>query len=194
MLNVTGNSSRASSQNNIEPAGPLTLARFLVLVGLGVLTVVLHKTFRYPLQLPGHHGLESMAILAFGRLICTDRWAASIVGLSTAASAVAFDGGFHEGLSGPFFDFLPGFTLDLALMMMAAWRNNIFVLPFVVAAAFAMKPVLRFAGAYLVGVQFGSLRHGFLYPFMTHLMYGFLGAFIALLAWRTWAQRSSERD
>ena len=189
MQNVTGSSYRAKSLSNIEPVGPLTLARFLVLVGLGVLTVVLHKTFKYPLQLPGHHGLESMALLAFGRLICTDRWSASIVGASTALSGIAITGGLHEGWSGPFLDLLPGLALDLAVMALPSWRDKVFILPFVVAASFAMKPVFRLLGASVAGLHFGSLRHGVFYPLSTHLMYGFLGAFIAVVAWRSWSKR-----
>lgn len=193
MENVTGSSSRARSLNNIEPVGPLTAGRLLVLIGLGVATVLLHRTFRYPLQLPGHHGLESMALLAFGRLICTDRWAGTIVGASTAMSAIALDGGFHEGWSGPFLDFLPGFALDLALMAIPAWRDKVFLLPFVVALAFAMKPAFKLIGAELLGLQFGALRHGFLYPFSTHLMYGLMGSTIAVVAWRGWARLSEQQ-
>ena len=34
------------------------------------------------------------------------------------------------------------------------------------------------------GMQFGSLRAGPVYPMLTHLMFGFLGALAAVLAWR----------
>jgi len=163
-----------------------------VLVSLGALTVAMHETFRYPLQLPGHHGLESMMLLAFGRLICTDRWAATIVGLSTAASGIALHGGMHEGWTGPFLDFLPGFALDLMLMALPSWRTKVFVLPFLVAVAFAMKPVFKSVSAEVLGLHFGSLRHGFFYPIGTHLMYGFLGSFAAVVAWRGWAKRDQQ--
>lgn len=74
MTIANGGSSRARLLKNIELVGPLTLPRLAFLVALGVLTIVLHETFHYPLKLPGHHGLEGMALLALGRLSCTNRW------------------------------------------------------------------------------------------------------------------------
>jgi hypothetical protein len=41
-------------------------------------------------------------------------------------------------------------------------------------------------------MQFGSLRAGPLYPVLTHLMFGFLGALAAVLLWRA-TERYLER-
>lgn len=190
MHNAIGNSSRARLLSNIEPVGPLTLGRFLFLVCLGALTVLMHETFRYPLNLPGRHGLELMALLAFGRLICTDRWAASIVTASTALTGIAFTGSPNEGWVAPFVDFLPGIALDLAVMAAPVLLKHVYLLPFAVAACFAVKPAFKALGAELLGLQFGSLRHGPLYPILTHLMYGYLGAIAGVFGWSKWAKRS----
>ena len=39
------------------------------------------------------------------------------------------------------------------------------------------------------GMQFGSLRFGPVYPILTHLLFGFLGARAALLVWRVTRKR-----
>jgi hypothetical protein len=57
-------------------------------------------------------------------------------------------------------------------------------LPLVAAVAFAGKPVVRVIANQLFGMQFGSLRAGPVYPILTHLMFGFLGALAAVLVWR----------
>ena len=194
MQNATGSSSRARSLSNIEPVGPLTLPRFLVLVALGALTVLLHQSFHYPLKMPGHHGLEAMAILAFGRLICTDRWAATTVALSTAVTGIAFGTSLHDGWPAPVLDVVPGVALDLAVMVLPGWRTKLLLLPAAVACAYALKPLFRFAGAELLGLHFGSLRSGVLYPFSTHLMYAFAGALIATIAWRDWVRRTAKKE
>lgn len=188
-INATGRSSLASTLSSIEPAGPLTLPRFLFLVFLGALTVLLHQTFHYPLKMPGHHGLEAMAILAFGRLVCTHRWAATIVALSTATTGVAFGTSLHDGWPAPVLDVVPGVFTDLLVLAYPAWRGKLAALPAMVAVAYAMKPVLRFVGAELAGLHFGSLRSGLLFPLATHLMYAFTGALIAVVLWRGWASR-----
>ena len=57
-------------------------------------------------------------------------------------------------------------------------------LPLLAALAFATKPVVRVLANQLFGMQFGSLRAGPVYPILTHLMFGFLGALAAVLLWQ----------
>jgi hypothetical protein len=42
------------------------------------------------------------------------------------------------------------------------------------------------------GMQFGSLRFGPVYPILTHLLFGFIGALAAVLLWRA-TERAAER-
>lgn len=187
---TNGSLSRASARNSIELVGPLTAGRLLFLMALGVLTVVLHETFHYPLKMPGHHGLEGMALLVLGRLSCTSRWAATIVAMSAATTGAAVGG--HD-LSGAGLALAPGVTLDLMLMALPAWRQHLFVLPLLVALAHATKPLIRWGLAELSGFHFGSLRAGVLYPVSTHLLYGCAGALIAVVLWKVTVSRLRER-
>jgi hypothetical protein len=57
-------------------------------------------------------------------------------------------------------------------------------LPVLAALAFAAKPLVRVLANQLFGMQFGSLRAGPVYPILTHLLFGFLGALAAVLVWR----------
>ncbi len=41
-------------------------------------------------------------------------------------------------------------------------------------------------------MQFGSLRSGPVYPILTHLLFGFIGALVAVLLWRA-TERAAER-
>jgi ABC-type Fe3+-siderophore transport system permease subunit len=160
----------------------------LVLVSLGVAIVLLEQAFRWPLQLPGHHGLEAMALLVLGRLSCTTPWSATLVGASAAAAA-PFVGADH-GVLTPLFYVLPGVVLDAGyrLWPRLAGRFLLF-LPLLAALAFTAKPVLRVLANQLFGMEFGSLRAGPVYPILTHLMFGFLGALAAVLVWRVTEDR-----
>lgn len=190
MTIANGGSSRARLSKNIELVGPLTLPRLAFLVALGVLTIVLHETFHYPLKLPGHHGLEGMALLALGRLSCTNRWAATIVALSTAATAAAT--GAEHDLASAALNIAPGVVMDLAVLLFSNWRTQLLVLPLIAGLAHATKPIIRWGLAETMGVHFGSLRSGVLFPLGTHLAYGFTGALIAVLLWRTTTKRLSK--
>jgi hypothetical protein len=185
---AAGESSPRKLFGVIDLVGPLSAGRALFLASLGVAIVLLEQAFRWPLQMPGHHGLEGMALLVLGRLSCTNPWSATLVGAS-AAVAAPFVGADH-GVLMPLFYILPGIVLDLGYRLWPRLVSRaLLFLPLVAAVAFAMKPVVRVAANELFGMQFGSLRAGPVYPVLTHLMFGFLGALAAVLVWRVTERR-----
>jgi hypothetical protein len=183
MSELVGASSRRKLFGVIDLVGPLAGGRALFLASLGVAIVLLEQAFRWPLQLPGHHGLEAMALLVFGRLCCSNSWPATLVGAS-AALAAPFVGADH-GVLTPLFYVLPGVVIDLGYRLWPQLVARILIaLPLLAALAFATKPVVRVIANQLFGLPFGSLRAGPVYPILTHLMFGFLGALAAVLVWR----------
>ena len=188
---MAGESSRRKLFGVIDVTGPLTAGRAAYLVSLGVAIVLLEQAFRWPLQLPGHHGLEAMALLVFGRLSCSNPWSATLVGAS-AALAAPFVGADH-GVLTPLFYVLPGVVIDLGYRLWPQLVARILIaLPVLAALAFATKPVVRVVANQLFGLPFGSLRAGPVYPILTHLMFGFLGALAAVLVWRYTEHRLRE--
>ncbi|MBY0226231.1 MAG: hypothetical protein K2Q28_10540 [Hyphomicrobium sp.] len=182
MASVTGSSSRANSPSNIELVGPLTAGRLAFLVAIGVAIALLHETIRYPLRIPGQHGLEGMALLALARYSTTYKWGATIAALSSAGTAAAMGAGSEW--TAPFLYLAPGIALDLGVMLFAGWRTQFIVLPLVTAFAFATKPLIRLGLMEVFGMQFGSFRAGVLYPISTHIAFGFMGALMTAIAWR----------
>lgn len=185
---AAGESSPRKLFGVIDLAGPLTAGRAAFLISLGVAIVLLEQAFRWPLQLPGHHGLEAMALLVLGRLSCTNPWSATLVGAS-AAVAAPFVGADH-GVLMPLFYVLPGIVLDAGYRLWPRLVGQaLLFLPLVAAVAFAAKPVVRVMANQLFDMPFGSLRAGPVYPLLTHLMFGFLGALAAVLLWRATERR-----
>jgi len=185
---AAGESSPRKLFGVIDLVGPLTAGRALFLASLGVAMVLLEQAFRWPLQLPGHHGLEAMALLVLGRLACTNPWSATLVGASAAVAAPL--AGADHGVLMPLFYVLPGIVLDLGYRLWPQLVNRFLLLvPLLAALAFSMKPVVRVLAHELFGMQFGSLRAGPVYPILTHLMFGFLGALAAVLVWRVTERR-----
>lgn len=187
MATVTGSSSRANSPSSIELVGPLSAGRLAFLIAIGVAIVLLQETIRYPLRIPGQHGLEGMALLALARYSTTHKWGATIAALSSAGTAAAFSAG--GDWTTPLLYLAPGVALDLGVMLFAGWRAQLIVLPLITAFAFATKPLIRFGLMETLGLQFGSFRNGVLYPISTHIAFGFMGALITALAWRAAQKR-----
>ena len=188
MSGTAGESSPRKLFGVIELVGPLTAGRALFLASLGVAIALLEQAFRWPLQLPGHHGLEAMALLVLGRLSCTNPWAATLVGASAAVAAPLT--GADHGVLMPLFYVLPGVILDLGYRRWPRFaERTVLFLPLIAALALASKPVVRVLANQLFGMPFGSLRAGPLYPVLTHLMFGFLGGLAAVIVWRLTERR-----
>ena len=184
---AAGKSSARKLFGVIDLVGPLTPGRTVFLASLGVGIVALEQGFNWSLQLPGHHGLEAMALLVLARLSCTNPWSATLVGAS-AAVAAPFVGASH-GVLMPLFYVLPALVLDLGYRLSPRFGRSLLFLPLLAALAYAAKPAVRVLANQLFGMQFGSLRAGPAYPIITHLLFAFLGALAAVLVWRATESR-----
>jgi hypothetical protein len=191
MPDISGNSSPKRLFGAIDLSGSLSVGRFLWLVSAGVAIVALEAAFRWPLQLPGHHGIEAMALLALARLSCRHPVSASISGASAALAAPLF--GADHGPLMPLFYLLPAVLLDLGWRLRPRFGGLLLFVPLLTAVAFASKPVVRVLANAVFGMQFGSLRSGPVYPILTHLLFGFVGGLAAVLLWRA-TERASRED
>jgi len=180
----TGNSSPGRTSDVFEPSSELTLGLLMLLLALGAGIVALGEMFRLSLGMPGHHGLEAMALLATARLSSNFRWAATIAAASAATTAVAVGAG-HGGLV-PLFYLLPGLVIDAGVMLVPTWRSRLLWLPLFAGLGHASKPLLKWIALGGTTPHLGSMTNGLPYPFLTHLLFGFTGAFAATLLWSRW--------
>ena len=56
---------------------------------LGTIAGLMYTHLRYPLNIPGHHGLEWMALVMFGRCLSSQRYAATILATGAVAGYLA---------------------------------------------------------------------------------------------------------
>jgi hypothetical protein len=147
-------------------------AGLAALLGLGLLGFWLHQGLRWPLHLPGRHGLDWLAILVFARLLSRERWAATLVGLSATGSAWAL--GAHHAL--PFLNYgLAGLVLDGLFLAGGARRERFGYLIAAAALAHAAKPLTGWLLLACCKLGGDSLDGGLAYPLMTHLGFGLAG-------------------
>lgn len=184
-----GGSSTVSASSVIEAHGlkrPLSpSARTALLLGAGALATLLHQWLRVPLHLPGHHGLEWLAILMLARLSTRAPAAGLRVGIGAAASLVVMSGAIgidgHGAqmltyvLQGALLDALytPRLTLPLPL--------RCFAIGAIGAAVLATAPLLKnLLASFGSEFDFGSLAGGLGYPLLTHALFGAAGALTGL--------------
>ncbi len=155
----------------------LTWWEALLLFGSGVLAVVLHRAYDMSLGLPGHHGMEWMALMILGRASSRFRGAGTLTSIGASfASALPFLRGDN-----PFtwlFYLLPGPVMDLAFRYLPLYANRLWFLVLLGGFAHATKPVGQFIMNLFTGWPFGSFRYGVVYPFASHLLFGMIGGLV----------------
>ena len=148
------------------------------LILLGVFAGLLQVNLRYPLNISGHHGLEWMAVLLFGRLLSSQRNAALCIATGAAASYLVQSALLplaHEVkpaliflLTGATADILYRFTKDRLPVLVNAGLIG--------ALAFVTKPLVMYALFLGVGMHVGSFSKNPEYlPFVSHLLFGAAG-------------------
>ncbi len=177
---MNGTSSLKNTSNVFQTEWSLKWTEALLLVGGGVLAVVLHRVYDLSLGLPGHHGIEWMALLILGRASSKFRGAGTLssVGASVASTLPMLQG---ENPYTWLFYLLPGLLMDLAFGYLPSLANKTWFLILLGGLAHATKPVGQLVMNLLTGWPFGSFRYGVLYPFASHLVFGMIGGLLGAL-------------
>lgn len=156
--------------------------QLLLLFTAGMSTVWFHDALRWPLNLPGRHGLELMAILLFVRLSASQTYAATIAASGGVSALLVF----HDAAGVAALILLAqGLFLDTSYRLLKQSHLPLLLMVLVTALAHSLKPLIKLCLQSGVGIVSDSLDHGLLYPLMTHLLFGFVGGLAALLAWRS---------
>lgn len=170
--------SQKRSLNSFLSKANLTAVEALSMLGLGALAVVLHQVLRAPLDLPGRHGLEWMALLVIGRSFGRSRYAGSLAGIGAAVTAVL---PIWAGFDDPFIwliYLLPGPIMDFAFARFSRWQGNLAFLAVLGGLAHATKPLARWIINLISGFPYGSLLWGVGYPLATHILFGAAGGLL----------------
>jgi hypothetical protein len=146
------------------------------------------------LGLPGHHGIEWMALLIIGRMASRFRGAGILasVGASFASTLPFLQGGNPYT---PVFYLLPGLVMDVVFRYLPRPTNQIWFLVLLAGLAHMTKPVGQLTVNLLTGWPFGSFRYGVLYPFASHFLFGMIGGLLGALVVfgiRRYSQKNSQ--
>ncbi len=173
-----------SSLKNISKSFPtewtLPWWEALLLIGGGVMAVVLHRALDSSLGLPGHHGIEWMALMIIGRTSSRFRGAGTLTSIGASFASVL---PFLHG-DNPFtwiYYLLPGPVMDLAFHYLPRYANKLWFMVLLGGLAHVTKPIGQLTVNLLTGWPVGSFRFGVVYPFASHLLFGMIGGLLGAL-------------
>lgn len=154
------------------------LLEVLFLLGIGAVAILLHARFRSPINIPGHHGIEFMALLLLGRVSSNLRFASSISSLGIGLFLLFPVFGFSDPMMG-FNYMLPGMFLDISYQLGGKMNTKIWFLAIIAGFSYMMIPISRLLISTFSGYQYlAFIKHGFLVPFATHLLFGLSGGLL----------------
>jgi len=165
------------SAPSLSGAVPIAI-EYLILFGIGIIAILLHARLRTPLNLPGHHGLEFMALLMAGRVASKIKWASSIssVGIGLMLLFPVF--GFSDPFMGIVYMF-PGIVIDVFYNLTWKSRVHLLTLTLISGLAYYAIPLSRLAINVFTGYPYPSfIKHGYLIPLLYYFLFGAAGGFV----------------
>lgn len=150
----------------------------ILLLLAGVTAIVLHARLRTPLNIPGHHGIEFMAIILAARLSSGMKWASSISALGIGIFILFPVLGFKDPMMG-FNYMLPCFFIDIAFNGIKRTKFRNVLLSVAAGFAYMLIPVSRLITNAITGYPYMSfIKHGTFTPLATFLIFGLLGGLL----------------
>lgn len=156
----------------------ISLLEYFIVIGGGALAAFLHAKLRIPLNLPGHHGLEFMAIYVLIRLSSDIRYAATTATLGTGLMLLIPGFGASSALHSITY-LLPGLVLD-ALFILSTGRKQVFLMTVITAGlAYMSIPLSRLVLQSLTGfTSMAFIKFGALYTLFSFMLFGMLGGML----------------
>jgi len=155
----------------------LKYLEYSLLFGLGIIAVLLHARFRSPLNIPGHHGLEFMALLMAGRSVSKIPWASSISSLGIGFILLFPLFGFKDPFMGINYMF-PGIVLDLAFNYTRRIKRHFFIVAIIAGAAYLTIPLSRVIISLVSSYPYSSfIKYGYIIPLISFFLFGMAGGF-----------------
>jgi cell shape-determining protein MreD len=164
--------------------------QLLLIFSAGILAVWFHEALRWPLNLPGRHGLELMAILMFVRLSAPQYYAATLAAMGGVSASLLFNDAAGVG---SLILLAQGLFIDSAHRLLKHHSLTLWLMMVVTALAHMLKPMIKFGFQSGMGIVSDSLSHGLLYPLITHFSFGLIGGLAGLLAWRSLQKNKSDQ-
>ncbi len=152
------------------------ILEILLLLGAGMIAILLHARFKTPYNIPGHHGIEFMAIFVLARMSSNMKFAGTISAIGIGSLLLFNVFGFTNPLMG-FYYMVPGITLDILYNAFKRLNSKFYLLALFSGLAYMTIPLVKTLFFLSTGYPYPSLiKHAYyIVPFIGFLVFGMLG-------------------
>lgn len=174
-MDTNGNLHQKQSYNRSISLNPAAILEIFLLVSAGAFAVFLHHKLRIPLNIPGHHGLEFMAIFVLLRMSSGIRFAATLATLGVGIMLLIPG----VGASNPFHSLgylLPGLVLDASYHFNRKQSLQLLVITLSAGLAYMSIPLSRLLVQLLTAYTSPAfIKFGAAYTILSFMFFGMLG-------------------
>ena len=167
----------------------------MLLFLLGVLAMFLHAKFRWGIQIPGHHGIEFMALLTAGRLASKIRMSSIFMALGIGVMVILPFVGFKNPVSALGYIF-PVIIFDLVYSNLPERFRKTWIFAIAGGLAYMIVPLYRMILLITIGMPYSAaLKYGTPFaPLAGFLIFGLMGSFFALGLAKTLKKKKDEKN
>lgn len=151
------------------------ILELILLMLAGAFAFFLHAKLRIPLNIPGHHGLEFMAIFTLLRLNSNLKYAATIATIGTGIFLLVPGMGAANPVNSISY-LLPGLVLDLLFSLSKQKIRLLYMAAFAAGIAYMSIPLSRLLINLATGYPYMAFyKFGPAYTILSFLFFGMLG-------------------
>lgn len=172
------NTNTNSPTRSISKAFPTSISvtlQIVTLLFIGFAATWLHARFRFPLNLPGRHGLEFMLLVMGARYASNLKLSATIAVSGSILASLIPVLGFTDPLL-PYIYLGMGALIDFAWFRWSVFKNYILLAAILGGLVYGLIPVIRIISSLVSTYHFKTIRFGYVIPILTHIGFGFTGA------------------
>jgi len=160
-----------------------TVIEVLIPIVLGVAAIVAHARYRSHINLPGHHGLEFMALLLVAFSTSKLKWSSYLFSLGVAAFVFVPFLGFKSPLVAMVY-IVPGIVFGLLSTLPFINKNKIWLLAIIGGLAYGSIPLFRLIFGLTTGIMHKSVMLAPVITILFFILFGLTGSLAGLGAHR----------
>lgn len=185
---------RHTSKSLVHKYSGLTIEATLLFL-LGVLAMFLHARFRWGTQIPGHHGIEFMALLTAGRFASRIRLSSIFMAMGIGIMVIMPFMGFKNPVSALGY-ILPVLFFDLIYSNLPERFRKVWIFAIAGGLSYMAVPLFRIILMLTIGMPYSAaLKYGTpLAPLAGFLVFGFIGSFFAAGLSKSIKKKKNEKD
>ncbi len=175
-METTSTNLQTKSISRAFPTSLSLLVSVVALLIIGFVATWLHAKFRFPLNMPGRHGLGFMLLVMGARYASNMRMSATITVTGSIIASLIPVLGFKDPML-PFIYLSIGVFVDFVWYRYPTFRKWIPMAALLGGLAYGLIPLVRLVFHLVSSYPYNSfVKHGYIVPFLTHIAFGFVGA------------------